>query len=75
MDTHLMLKKHHDQRIKESRAAERGLRTCRKPYSILPERKRTVQAGSVQEVAHLGSEHWWDPKEVGRRDDLHCLFN
>jgi len=29
----------------------------------------------VQVVAPYGSELWWDPREVGRRDDLQLLLN
>ena len=29
----------------------------------------------VQAVALYGSELWWDPKEVGRKDDLQLLLD
>jgi hypothetical protein len=34
-----------------------------------------IQVACVQVVARYGSELWWDPKEVGRRDDLQLLLN
>jgi len=35
---------------------------------------RAVQVAFVQAVALYGSELWWDPREVGRRDNLQLLL-
>jgi hypothetical protein len=34
-----------------------------------------VQVAWVQAFALYGSECWWDPREIGRRDDLQLLLN
>jgi len=36
---------------------------------------RAVQIACIQAVALYESELWWDPEEVGRRDDLQLLLN
>ena len=36
---------------------------------------RAVQIACVQAVALYGSQLWWDPKDVSRRDDLQLLLN
>jgi len=61
--------------MKKAWAAEAGLRSLTKTYGVVPESVRAVQVGCVQAVAVYGSELWWDPREVGRRDDLHLLIN
>jgi hypothetical protein len=61
--------------MKKARAAEARLRTLTKTYGIVPESVRAVQVPCDQAVALYGSELWWDPREVGRRDDLQCLLN
>jgi hypothetical protein len=61
--------------MKKARAAEARLRTLTKTYGIVPDSGRAVQVASVQAVAQYGSVLWWDPREVGRRDDLQLLLN
>jgi len=48
-----------------------GLQICSPPGGR-PNRFGTL---CVQAVAQYGSELWWDPREVGRRDDLELLLN
>jgi hypothetical protein len=61
--------------MKKARAAEARLRTLTKTYGVVPESVRAIQVACVQAVALYGSELWWDPREVGRRDDLQLLLN
>jgi hypothetical protein len=61
--------------MKKARAAEARLRTLTKTYRVVPESVRPVQIACVQAVALYGSELWWNPKEVGRQDDLQLLLN
>jgi hypothetical protein len=75
MDAHLTFKEHHNRCMKKARAAEARLRTLTKTFVVVPESVRAVQIACVQAVALYGSELWWDPKEVGRRDDLQLLLN
>ena len=75
MDAHLTLKEHHNCCMKKARAAEARLRTLTTTYGVVPESVRAVQIACVQAVALYGSELWWDPKEVGRQDDLQLLLN
>jgi hypothetical protein len=75
MDAHLTFKEHHNRCMKKARAAEARLRTLTKTYGVVPESVRAVQVVCVQAVALYGSELWWDPREVGRRDDLQLLLN
>jgi len=75
MDAHLTFKRQHNQCMKNARAAEARLRTLTKTYGVVPESVRAVQVACVQAVALYGSELWWDPREVGRRDDLQLLLN
>jgi len=75
MDVHLTLKEHHNQCMKKARAAEARLRSLTKTYGIVPESVRAVQVVCVQAVPLYGSELWWHPREVGRRDDLQLLLN
>jgi len=44
-------------------------------YGIVPESVKAVQIACPQAVALYGCELWWDPKVVGRRDDLQLLLN
>jgi len=61
--------------MKKARAAEARLRSLTKTYGVVLESVRAVQVACVQAVAQYGSELWWDPREVGRRDDLQLLLN
>jgi len=75
MDAHLTFKEHDNQCMKKARAAEARLRSLTKTYSVVPESVWAVQVVCVQAVALYGSELWWDPREVGRQDDLQLLLN
>jgi len=75
MDAHLTFKEHHNRCMKKARAAEARLRTLTKTYGVVPESVRAVQVACIQAVALYGSELWWDPREVGRREDLQLLLN
>jgi len=66
---------HHNRCIKKARAAEARLRSLKKTYGVVPESVRAVQVACVQAIALYGSVLWWDPREVGRRDDLQLLHN
>jgi len=75
MDAHLTFKEQHNRCMKKARAAEARLRTLTKTYGAVPDSVRPVQVACVQAVALYGSELWWDPSEVGGRDDLQLLLN
>jgi len=75
MDAHLMFKEYHNRCMKKARAAEARLRVLTKMHGIIPERIRAVQIACVQAVALYGSELWWDPRKIGRREDLQLLLN
>jgi len=75
MDAHLTFKEHHNRFMKKAMAAEARLCTLTKTYGVVPESVRAVQVACVQAVAPYGCELWWDPREVGRRDDLQLLLN
>jgi len=75
MDGHLSFKEHYNRCMKKARAAEARLRTLTKIYGVVPESVRAVQVACVQAVALYGSKLWWDPREVGRQDDLQLLLN
>jgi len=75
MDAHLTFKEQHNRCMKKARAAEARLRTLTKTYGVVPESVRAVLVACVQAVALYGSKLWWDPREVGRRDDLQLLLN
>jgi len=60
--------------MKKARAAEARLRTLTPTYGVVPGSVKAIQVAWVQVVALYGSELWWDPKEVGRRDDLQLLL-
>jgi len=75
MDAHLTFKEHHNRSMKKARAGEARLRSLTKTYHVAAESVRAVQVACVQAVALYGSELWWDPREVGRRDDLQHLLN
>jgi hypothetical protein len=61
--------------MKKARGAVARLRTLTRTYRVVPESIRAVQVACVQAVPLYGSEIWWDPREVGRRDDLQLLLN
>jgi hypothetical protein len=42
---------------------------------VVPESITTIQVAFVQAGALYGSGLWWDPKDVGRRNNLQLLFN
>jgi hypothetical protein len=75
MDAHLTFKEHHNQCMKKASAAEARLRTLTRTYGVVPENVRSVQVACIQAVALYESELWWDPGEVGRREDLKLLLN
>jgi len=72
---HLTFTDHHNQCMKTARAAEAMLGTITMTYGVVPESVRAIQVVCVQAVALYGSELWWDPREVDRRDDLQHLLN
>jgi len=75
IDAHLTFKEHHNRCMKKGRAAEARLRRLTKTYGVVPESLRAVQVACFQVVALYGRELWWDPKEVGRRNNLQLLLN
>jgi hypothetical protein len=75
MDTHLTFKEHRYRSMKKAKTAEVRLRKLTKIYAVLPGSVRAVQIACVQAIAMYGSELWWDPKEVGRRDIIQLLLN
>jgi len=75
MDAHPTFKEQHNRCVKKARAVEARLRTLTKTCGVVPESVSAVQVVCVQAVALYGSELWWDPREVGRRDDLQRLVN
>jgi hypothetical protein len=75
MDAYLMFKKHHNRCMKKASTADARLHILTTIYRIIPEQVRAVQIACIQVVALYGSELVWDPKEIGRRDDLQLLLN
>jgi len=75
MDSHLTLKEQHNRCMKKPRAAEVRLRTLSMRYGIVPQTVRAVHLACVQAFALYWRELWWDPRELGRRDDLQLLLN
>lgn len=75
MGAHLTLKEHHNQCMKKARAAKARLQTLTHTYRVEPESVRAYQVPCVQVFALNGSELWWDPKEVGRQDNLRLVLN
>jgi hypothetical protein len=73
MDVHLMFKEHHNRCIKTARAAEASLPTLTKTYGVVSESLPAVQVACIQALALNASELWWDPREIGRQDDLQLL--
>jgi len=61
--------------MKKARAAEARLRTLTRTHGIVLERVRAVQIACIQAVMLYGSELWWDPREIGRREDLQLVLN
>jgi len=74
-DAHLTFKEHRNRCMTKARAAEARLCTLTKTYGIVPESIRAFQVACVNAVELCGSEPWWHPKDVGRRDDLELLLN
>jgi len=74
-DAYRSFKQHHNRCMKKARAAEARLRVLTRMHDIVPERAGAVQIACVQAVALYGSEVWWDPKEISRREDLELLLN
>jgi hypothetical protein len=75
MDAHLMFKEHHNPCRNKARGAEARLRVLTRMHGIVQERVRAVQIACVQAVTPYVREIWWDPKEIGRREDLQLLLN
>jgi hypothetical protein len=75
MDAHLTFKEHHNRCMKKTTAAEDRLRVLTCLPAIVPDLVRYVQIACIHAVALDGSELWWDPKEIGRREDLQILLN
>jgi len=75
MDAHLTFKEHHNHCMKKARAAEARQCVLTKMHGMVPERVRAIQVACVQAGALYGSELWWDPKEIGRQEDLELLLN
>jgi hypothetical protein len=70
-----MFKEQHNRCLKKARAAEARLGTLTKTCGVVPESLRAIQVACVHVVALYGGELWWDPREVGRQDDLQLLLN
>jgi len=75
IDAYLTFKEHHNRCMKKARAAEARLRMLTRTYCVVPESVRAVQVACVQAVTLYGSELWWEPRDVCRRDDLQLLLN
>jgi len=75
MDAHLTFKEHHNRCMKKARAAEARFCALMNIYGIVPERVRAVQISCVQAVALYVSKLLWDPREIGRQEDLQLLLN
>jgi len=75
MYRHLRLKEHHNRWMKKASAAEARLSTLWVMYGLFPESLRVIQIACIEAVTLYGSELWWDPRNVGRRDDLQLLPN
>ena len=75
MDAHLTFKEHHNRCMKEARAAEARFRTLTNTYSGFCESVQAIHVACVQAVSLYGRELWWEPTQVGMRDDLQCLLN
>jgi len=75
IDALLTFKEQHNQCMMNARAAEARLRTFTGTYGIVPESISAVQVACVQAVALYGSELGWDPRDLGKRDDLQLLLN
>jgi hypothetical protein len=61
--------------MNKAKAAEARLRTLAKTYSVVSQSVSAIQVACLPAVTPYGSEHWWDAREVGRRDDLQLLLN
>jgi len=75
MDAHLTFKEHHNRCMKQARAAEARLRGLTRMNGIVSVRVWAVQIACFPAVALYGTELWWDPKEIGRRENFQLLLN
>jgi len=75
MDAHQTFKEHHIRCMNKARAADDRLRMLTRMHGIVPEKVSPVQIACVQGVALYGSKLWWDPNEIGRREDHQLLLN
>jgi hypothetical protein len=75
MNAHQTFKEDHNRYMKKAWAAEARLRTLTKPHGVVSESVKAIHIASVQAVALYRSKLRWDPKSVGRRDDLQLLLN
>jgi hypothetical protein len=75
MDAHLKFKELHNRWLKKARAADARLCTLTRMHGIVAIQITAVQIAWVQAVALYGSKLRWDPKGIGRREDLQLLFN
>jgi hypothetical protein len=75
IDAHLTFKDHHNRCMTLAKRAEVRLRSLTKTYGVVPESIWDVEVACVQAVVLYGSELWFDPRAVGRRDDLQLLIS
>jgi len=75
MDAHLTFADNHNRCLKTASTAEAPLHALMRMQEIVLERTRAGQIASVQGVVLNGSELWWDPLEIGRREDLQHLLD
>jgi len=75
MEAHLTFNEMHIRCMEMCNSAEARLRTLTKTYGLVPESIRAIQMVCVTAVALYGTELWWDPREVGRQEDLQLLLN
>jgi hypothetical protein len=74
MDALLPFKEHHNRCMMKARAAEARLGVLTRMHGIIPEPVRAIQLACFQAVSLYGSKLWWDPREIGRREDLQLLL-
>jgi len=75
LDTHLTFKEHHTRCMTKVRAAKARFHSLMRMHGIVPERVGAVQIACIQAIVLYGSDHWWDPREIGRREDVQLLLN
>jgi len=75
MDVHLTVQEDYNPCIKKASAVEARLRHRAKSSGVVPESVRAIKVACLQAVSLYWSELWWDPREVGRRDDFQLLLN